>query len=401
MKPIYTLILAATLVFYSCKTATKAFEKGNYEDAVSLAVKKLQKDGNDETSKSILQNAYKQAVESHEAEISVLSNSNSDSRFEKIYREYNKLQDLYESVNRSPIAMQIIHATDYSSYVQTYKEKTGEVYFDKGLALMERGDRASFREAYDAFRSAFRYKSDSKVKAKMDEAHDAAVVKVLLVSDNTYSGGNMYGGGMYGAGTYNNGYGGYNNNSYEIKNFQEDLIRNLRYQGNNEFVQFYTEWDARSNNVQPDEIVELRLGRMDMGRSYDETQTRDASARVVVRQIVYKPDSVVNEYKDVYARINITRRNYVSDADLNITARDAKGNYLWSDVVRGEHRFTTEFATYTGDERALSAGDRALINNSNNNAYSQVRREDILKELLRQVEYEASNRFRNYYSRYN
>jgi hypothetical protein len=235
----------------------------------------------------------------------------------------------------------------------------------------------------------------------MDEAHDAAVVKVLLVTDNGYNtGGNMYGGGMYGNGAYNNGYGGYNNNSYEIKNFQENLIRNLRYQGNNEFVQFYTDWDARSNNIQPDEIVEMRLGRIDMGRSYDESYSRDASARVVVRQIVYKPDSVVNEYKDVYARINVTRRNFVSGADLDITARDAKGNYLWSDVVRGEHRFSTEFATYTGDERALSASDRSLINNTGNNAYSQVRREDILKELLRQVEYEASNRFKNYYSRY-
>jgi hypothetical protein len=223
---------------------------------------------------------------------------------------------------------------------------------------------------------------------------------VMLVTDNMYSGGNMYGTGNYGNGSYNNGYGGYYNNSYEIKNFQEELIRNLRYQGNNEFVQFFTDWDARSKNIQPDEIVELRLGRMDMGRSYDETSSRDVSARVVVRQIVYKPDSVVNEYKDVYARVNITRRIYISDADLNITARDAKGNYLWSDVVRGEHRFSTEFASYTGDERALSAGDKALINNSNSNAYSQVRREDIFKEVLRQLQSEACNRFRNYYSRY-
>jgi hypothetical protein len=141
MKKIYTLILAATIIFSSCKTATKAFEKGNYEDAVSLSVKKLQKDGNDETAKAILQNAYKQAVASREAEIRILSNSNSDSRFEKIYREYMGLQSLYETVSRSPVAMQATGATDYSSYVQAYKEKAGEVYFFKGLALMEKGDR--------------------------------------------------------------------------------------------------------------------------------------------------------------------------------------------------------------------------------------------------------------------
>jgi hypothetical protein len=189
MKKIYTLILAAVVLFCSCKTATKAFEKGNYEDAVSLAVKKLQKDGNDDAAKAILQNAYKQAVVDREAEIRTLSNSSSDSRFEKIYREYAGLQSLYETVNRSSIAMQAVAATDYSSYVQTYKEKAGEIYFEKGLALMEKGDRNSYRDAYDAFRAAYRFKNDSEVKAKMDEAHDAAVVKVRLVSGDNYNTG--------------------------------------------------------------------------------------------------------------------------------------------------------------------------------------------------------------------
>lgn len=405
MTKIYILILAATVVLYSCKTASKAFEKGNYEDAVSLAVKKLQKDGNDDATKAILQNAYKQAVNEHEAIISSLSNSTSDGRYEKIYNEYHKLQNLYEAVVNSPVALQIVHPTDYSSYVQTYKDKTGEVYFDRGLALMERGDRNSFRQAYDALRTAYRYKNDSEIKAKMDEAHDAAVVKVLLLTDDVYSNGNMYGGGYYGNGSYNNGsynngYGNAYNNSFEIKNFQEDLVRNLRFQVNSEFVEFYNEFEARSNNIQPDEIVEMHLGRMNMGRSYDETSYRDVSSRIVVKQTVYRPDSIVSEYATVYARINTTRRTYVSDGDLHISSRDAKGNYLWSDVVRGEHRFVTEFVTYTGDERALSPGDKAMISNGSNNGYNNIRQEDIFKEVLRQIEIEAGNRLRSYYSRY-
>jgi hypothetical protein len=406
MTKFYTLILAATVVLYSCKTATKAFEKGNYEDAVSLAVKKLQKDGSDEASKAILKDAYRQAVNAHEAIISSLTNSNSDGSYEKIYNEYRKLQNLYDAVNSSPVAMQAVHATDYSAYVQTYKEKTGEVYFNRGLALMNNGDRNSFRQAYEALRTAYRYKNDTEIKLKMDEAHDAAVIKVLLLTDDNYSNGNNYGGGYYGTGSYgnnsyNNGNGVYGNNSYEIRNFHEELLRNLRYQVNSEFVEFYDEFAARSNNIQPDEIVEMHLGRIDMGRSYDETNYRDVSNRIVVKQTVYKPDSIVNEYATVYARINTTKRIYVSGGELQIVARDVHGKYLWNDVVRGEHRFATEFATYTGDERALSSSDKALINNSNSNGYNQVRQQDIYKEVLRQIESEAGNRFRTYYSRYN
>lgn len=401
MTKIYTLILAAAVLITSCKTASKAFEKGNYEDAVALAVKKLQKNGDDAETRALLQNAYNRAVQEHEAMISSYSNSNSDGKFEKIYNEYRKLQNLYEAIQRSPEATKAVMATDYSSYVQTYKEKTGEVYFQRGLALMENGDRNSFRRAYNELKTAYRYKNDSEVKQKLDEAYEGAVVRVLLLTDNNvYNNGfgssNYYGGNY---GSYGNGYNDYNT-TYQIRQFQEDLVRNLRYQSNSEFVQFISEWETRNGNVQPDEIIEMNLGRLDMGRSYDENSYRDVSKQIITRTIVYKPDSVVNEYATVHARINTTRRNFVSYGDLHITARDASGKYLWSDVIRGEQHFTKEFASFTGDQRALSESDKALIQNTQNNAYNNIQRDEIFRELLRQIENEASSRFRNYYSRY-
>jgi len=401
MKKIYTLILAAAVFLYSCKTASKAFEKGDYEDAVALAVKKLQKSGDDAATRALLQDAYNRAVQQHEARITSYSNSNSDGKFEKIYNEYRKLQNLYETIQRSPEASGVVMATDYSSYVQTYKEKTGEIYFERGLALMEKGDRNSFRKAYNELKTAYRYKNDSQVKQKLDEAYEGAVVRVLLLTDN-----NIYNNGYNSNGSYNGvsyGYGsGYNdfNTTYRIREFQEDLVRNLRYQSGSEFVQFISEWDTRTKDIVPDEIVEMNLGRLDMGRSYDENSYRDVSKQIITRTIVYKPDSVVNEYATVSARINTTRRNFISWGDLHITARDANGKYLWSDVIRGEQRFTKEFASFTGDQRALSENDKALIQNTQNNAYNNIKREDIFRELLRQIECEAESRFKNYYSRY-
>lgn len=403
MTKIYTLILAAAVFLYSCKTASKAFEKGDYEDAVALAVKKLQKNGNDPETKALLQDAYNRAVQEHEAMITSYSNTSSDGKFEKIYNEYRKLQNLYEAIQRSPEASKAVMATDYSSYVQTYKEKTGEVYFNRGLVLMENGDRNSFRRAYNELKTAYRYKNDSEVKQKLDEAYEGAIVRVLLLTDdNSYNNGfgsSNYYGGNYGNNGYGSGYNDYNT-TYQIRSFQEDLVRNLRYQSSSEFVKFITEWETRNDNVVPDEIIEMNLGRLDMGRSYDENNYRDVSKQIVTKTIVYKPDSVVNEYATVHARINTTRRHFVSYGDLHITARDANGKYLWSDVIRSEQRVTKEFASFTGDQRALSDNDKSLIANTQNNAYNNIRRDDIFRELLQQLEYEASSRFRNYYSRY-
>ena len=119
------LIIFISLMFFSCKTAGKLYQKGRYDEAVILAAKKLQKKPNDASTLDILSNAYRYAVEGHESRIRNLSNSNSDLRWENIYQEYNSLQYLYEAIRRSPSAFTIVQPTDYSSYITTYKEPNG------------------------------------------------------------------------------------------------------------------------------------------------------------------------------------------------------------------------------------------------------------------------------------
>jgi predicted transcriptional regulator YdeE len=57
-----------------CKTASKLYDKGNYDEAVALAVKKLQKKPDDEM-RALLQSAYQYAVNDHETRIHQLSSN--------------------------------------------------------------------------------------------------------------------------------------------------------------------------------------------------------------------------------------------------------------------------------------------------------------------------------------
>jgi hypothetical protein len=69
-RKFYTLFfITVTALLVSCKTAKKMYEKGNYDEAVELAAKKLQKKPNDAATLDILQNAYRYAVEDHESRI--------------------------------------------------------------------------------------------------------------------------------------------------------------------------------------------------------------------------------------------------------------------------------------------------------------------------------------------
>ncbi|MEK7226922.1 MAG: hypothetical protein AAB221_14720, partial [Bacteroidota bacterium] len=83
---IYTLSFIAVIFFFiSCKTASKLYEKGNYDEAVELAAKKLQKDPHDSKLQNIIQTSYRYAVEDHESRIRNKSQSSNEQKWEWMY----------------------------------------------------------------------------------------------------------------------------------------------------------------------------------------------------------------------------------------------------------------------------------------------------------------------------
>src|SRR5690349_15116812 len=93
---LYTFLFIGTaVIFFSCKTAKKVYEKGNYDEAVELAARKLQKNPNDAATLDILKNSYRFAVEDHETRIRNNSNSSNDLKWEWNYAEYLSLQRMY------------------------------------------------------------------------------------------------------------------------------------------------------------------------------------------------------------------------------------------------------------------------------------------------------------------
>ncbi len=379
MIKLYSLLIAASFFFISCKTASKSYDKGNYDDAIELGVKKLQKDPTDNETKDLVKSAYTYAVNEHEANIRNLSGSSNDNRYEAILKEYNKLQDLYNNIHESPAAVNVVNPTNYNEYVQTYRNKAAEVHLVKAEKWMNEGTKKAYREAYNEYGYALRYQNTDDVKRKRDEAYNAALVKVLVVPIQNY-------------GSYS-----YHSN-YQLEQFQNDIMRTLAYNMNDNFVRFYSEWDLRNKNLEPDQILEMNLGRVRIGQPYDERSQREVSKEVVTKEIVYKADSVVKQYTTIKATITTTRRTLVSQGDLYLTIRDPKGRILWTDRFTGEHRWQTEFASYTGDDRALSDSDRSLLNRNKN--YNAPGEDEIMSELYRQIQSDLSNRLRGYFARY-
>ena len=387
---LYSLITVLVLVlFASCKSASKLYEKGNYDEAVTLAAKKLQKDPNDSKLKGIIQDAYRFAVNDHESRIRTISETSGDGKWEQLYNEYADLQRLYDAIYRTPSVYELVNPTNYSSYMVTYGEKAAEVHVQRGMDWMDHArDKRDYRTAYREFQAASGFKpNDTHISDMLHDSYEAALTKVVVLPVDDFD--SRYGNFS--------SYRSYPSNNYGNSGFDENNLVQRLQNSSNEFVKFYSSWDANRMDVVPDEIMEMHFSRMNIGGMNDQTSSRDVYKDVVVKETVYKPDSIVREYAKVHARIITTRRTMLSEGMLSVNIRGNNGHWLWNDNIRGNHNWNMEFTTYTGDERALSDTDKQLLNRQRQNPPDQY---EVIRCIKENIYNDFLSRVRNYYNQF-
>ncbi|HMU74119.1 MAG TPA: hypothetical protein PKD93_15325, partial [Ferruginibacter sp.] len=205
-----------------------------------------------------------------------------------------------------------------------------------------------------------------------DEAYQNAIVNIQVnpIQDNSF---------FFNTGWGNSGY------NYSNEYFQQNLVRELR--NNNRYpARFYTEWEARRDNIQPDWTINLTLRNMNIPRPQEYRDSRGIS-----RRIQSGTDTAGRPvYQTVYATLQITRRSLIARADMELNIMDMIERKTISNTsYREDYRWQEEFATYTGDSRALSDNDWRLVNN---NTFIEPRREEILRELYRKIYPQVKNR---------
>jgi tetratricopeptide (TPR) repeat protein len=375
---LYTIFIFSVVTFFvSCKSASKLYQKGNYDEAVEVAAKKLQKDPNDKKLQAVILDAYRYAVDDHQSRIDNYSTSTNDLKWEWIYNEYSSLQSLYYAVHRYPQVDKLVNPTDYSSYMVTYAERASDNRYERGLDWMEKGDKQSFKNAYREFQTALRFKPGNiQIMDKMNEAYDYAVTNVVVLPLNQYD---------------------FKFSSYNYNSVDDQLLRSLKYGTGNEFVKYYSPTEARNMNVRVDQVVEMRFINMNIGGFYDSKKTREVSKEVVTKEIVYKADSVIKVYSTVKAKITTTQRTMHSEGSLQIMIRDEDGRRLWSDILKSNHDWYTEFATYTGDERALSDADKQLVNRRQELPPSEG---EIIQCITQEIQNNIPNKIKDYFNRF-
>lgn len=347
MKKLSLLLVA--LYTIGCGSTNKLKKYYTLEDkTVFELLERLQKNATDKDALQLLPGAYTTAIDKRkmltEASYSTLPPGD---RYMTLAQEYGVLQQMYEQITAIPVAKKAIAGLwDPSAEIIKAKNNAAREYYNQGLEYMTYDNRQSAKSAYEYFAKANRILPGyENVRTLMTEALDRATIKVIVRAANYYN--------------YGWNYWGFQNDW-----LQQQVISDLNNQSYRD-VRFYSGWDADTRKIRADRVVELNFTELFVGQVYTDRHTINRSTEVQTGSTKTNPPQPI--YSTVYAKVFVTKRYMQSRATLESRIYDqATGRNLLFDRFPGYDDWKVETATYTGDKRALTSSDRALINNSSN-----------------------------------
>jgi len=365
MNKLLLLLFCSSLVL-SCGSKKGYLERNDADKALQEAVKKINKNNDDEKAIEAIPQLYNLIKKKHLDQIAAYNQSQQLNKWDNIVSEYEYLQSAYNAIMNAPAAFKLVNPESYSSNIVEANESGAAAYYENGNSYLVKDGRENAKAAYNAYKKAGKFVPGYKdINEKMQEAYENAIVNVIIipVQDNSFFS--------------NNGWGNYGMN-YSNEYFQQNLLKDLSNYGRNP-AKYYNEWDARRLNVTPDWTVNFMLKNILVPNpqvSY--------SSRTVNKQLQIGTDTAGRPvYNNVSATINITRTSFISRANMevNITELSTRKNMSYRNYNE-EYKWQQETATFSGDRRAISQTDWDLINNS---GYNAPRKEEILVELYKKI----------------
>lgn len=379
MKKIYLLLLIAPLLFTDCTSGKKAFEQGDYYEAVLKAVNRLRQKPDHKKSKETLRKGYPLALETIEQSAANSLTSNAPFKYRDALRRYQQINVMYEEIRRSPGALRVIHnPRNYYDKLPDLKERAANESYEAGIVALNRETREDAKKAYFLFKDVQEYVPGYKdVQNKIEEARFIATLKVVVEQIPVPS-------------------------RYRLSAafFQDKIEEYLHSQyRSNEFVRFYTPREADTEKLAfVDQYLRLEFDDFTVGETHVIKETETYSKDSVKVGTVTIEGEKVDAYGTVTAKLTTWRKEVISKGTFSMRVFDAQSNaVLTHRKFNGEFVWFSKWGTFSGDERALSDEQLAICNNSE---VPPPPPQDMFIEFTRPIYDQLTSAVNSFYARY-
>jgi len=374
MKSIVTCIFAA-LILASCSSGKKALEKGNYYDAVVKSVNRLRQNSSHKKATSTLKQAYPMAIEYYADLIEQEIQSNNQFKYGIIASYMYTINNLADDISRCPAAKRIIpNAKRYDGELPGIEKNAAEERYMAGIHSLNIETRESGIDAYYHFKKCLSYVSNYKdANERLQEAKEMGTLRVVLEKIPSSK-------GKY---------------RFTVRFFQNNVESFLNDEFNrNNFIRLYTPAEAEQIELVPDHIIQVEFVDFVVGN----THTREVSKEIIGKDTVEIKRGKTITHGLPKATLNTYSKEVISNGVLQVKVIEySSGKILLHNTIPGEYKWFTEWATATGDERALTNYQKQLLKQRPSAPPSN---QDLFIEFTKPIFTEFQRIMKNFYKNY-
>jgi len=370
--------LLSSFLLQNCKSAKKSLKRGDYDESVLRAVPKVN-DNARSSSTDILKEAYPLALQQHLDDLKRQENDSDPFRWERTAEIYTQLNTLYNTIQGCANCARLVTARSFFDQERDARDKAATARYEAGQGTLRQGGRENARRAFEHFEVANAMVPNFRDATRlMDEAYETAsfkvVVEQVLVTSRAYQ----------------------LSNAYFQDRINEFLQTNRRL---NKFVRFYTPQEATDDKVRPDHVVTLQFDDFVVGQTLVERNTEEVTSKDSVKTGEATVDGKkVPVYGKVKAKLSRNRKTVVSKGLLDMQIQDfGTKKIVFQDKFPGEYRWVSEWGSYNGDERALTADQLRMTKSRERNPPPP---QDLFIEFSKPIYNNLTARLRSFYEKY-
>ncbi len=381
----YILIITIFLFFSGCaylspqgrsfKRAERALSQGDYDIAVKECIESLKKNHSYQPSINLLKEIFPIAIGIHHKIIEVAINSEDPLKWDVVVFELDKLITMVDNLeslemNQIEVWKYSANTRDYASELIAAKNNAADSHYQIGLKQMKIGDRKHMKIAASEFKTALMFSKNYKDSQTLyKKCRESASIRLAILPFENKSGMKKYG-----------GIGNTLHNDVISK-----LLKNISLM---EFIDIISRDQldliieeqklSHSGLIDPSNTIELgKIAGIHMlivgevtqiltPKTKKSTNRIRENKRIILRTESYQDSDGKTKKRNIYGNVKATVKIHSKITEATIIAgyqiidiETAK--ILHSENLTGTSQYEYEWATYSGDKRALSFYQKSLI----------------------------------------
>ncbi|MDZ4715480.1 MAG: hypothetical protein SH819_08430 [Cytophagales bacterium] len=355
------------LTLEACSSGKAALSHGNYYEAVLESVNRLRDSPDHKKAKAVLQQGYPLAIEFIESGITNGISAGDPKKWRNAVKGYEQINFLNDQIKTSLGAMRVITkpVTRYNE-LRDIRSKAAEESYADGITALMKNTREDAKRAYFLFKEASIYEPGYRESIEMlNQAESNATLRV--------------------------GYEEINSSTINYGSLQP-VVNGL----NRQFLAFVPR-NAR-DTVRFHQVMRINfLGYREDSPSRITTTSEDLSRAVKTGEKKGPDGKPQDIMTTVTAKITYYKKTKGTRSTATLTINDAATSaILRNETLDGKVFWQYEWATFSGDERALASSQQQLCKAKETSPNDR----ELFNQSIRNLEADLGRSLRSFYSQY-